>query len=106
MPRQFEVVKISYGGSFVKNKKFVGKIISASSPSSAAAKAFNLSCKANKNSKKCQSTIVLKEDSSSKDSSSKDFKYKVARIVKPTTIKIGDKEVVFKFQTTISSIKK
>jgi hypothetical protein len=99
MTREFELVKISYGGSFVKNKKFNGSVISASSPGAAAAKAFNLSCKANKNSKKCQSTVVLKE-------ASKEYKYKIVRIVKPTKVSIAGKEVLFKFQTTISSIKK
>lgn len=99
MSRQFEVVKISYGGSYTKNKKFAGTIINSSSPAGAAAKAFNLSCKANKNSKKCQSTVVLKE-------STKEYKYKVARIVKPTKVSIGGKEVTFKFQTSITSLKK
>lgn len=101
MSRQFEVVKISYGGSFAKNKKFVGSIVSASSPGAAASKAFNLSCKANKNSKKCQSTVVIKET----ENSVKEYKYKVARIVKPTKVSIGGKEVLFKYQTTITSVK-
>ena len=102
MSREFEVVKISYGGSFAKNKKFAGSVISASSPAAAAGKAFNLSCKANKNAKKCQSTVVIKET----DKSVKEYEYKVARIVKPTKVSIGGKEVLFKYQTTISSIKK
>jgi hypothetical protein len=101
--RNFQIVKVSFAGSTKKNSAVVGKPVSSSTPSGAAAKAFNKSCKSNKLSKKCVSTITLKDITVGNKNIGKVYKYKVARKFDPKKINIAGKVVEFKYTTTVTA---
>ena len=105
MVRKFQVVKISFAGSSKKNTKIVGATATGATPSAVAAKVFNASCKANKNTKKCQSTIIIQDVTPNARTNGKNYKYKVVRKFEPKTIDIAGKKVEFKYSTTLSAIK-
>lgn len=104
--RTFKVTKVSFGGSSKKHSTIAGKTVVASTPASAAAKAFNSSCSANKITKKCNSTISLEDITEQGTNAGKKYAYKITRVFSPKTVKIGGKEVVFKYETIVTSIKK
>lgn len=105
-PRNFEIVKVSFAGSAKKNSKIVGKQVLASTPSGAAAKAFNASCKSNKVSKKCNSTITVKDITENNKNNGNKYTYKISRTYDPKIVKIAGKKVEFKYQTTVTAVKK
>jgi hypothetical protein len=98
MPRIFEIVKIKFGGSSIKNKTIKGDTVNSSSPMTAAGKAMNIACKNNKVKKSCSSTIVLKDTASGKE-----YSYKVKRKLINKTVMIAGKPVLFKYDNEIKA---
>ena len=71
----------------------------SNTPLSAALKAFNNSCKQNKKEIDCKFIIAVREMGGEKD-----YVYRVERIYDPKIIKIGGKEVEFKYRTKSMSL--
>lgn len=99
--REFKIVKISYAGSSKKSEIAKGKVVKGTTPSSAAVKAFNDSCKANKKKSKCTSTMTIEDLATTKL-----YTYKLTRKHDPKTVELGGSPVVFKYTTTVKAVKK
>ncbi len=96
--REFSVAAVEVIKGLKRHSKFMKvdseSIFHAKTPAAAASKAFTKFCKLNK--KKldtCEVSLSIKE--SGKD---KTHAYKMSRILDPTTVTIGGKEVTYKYR--------
>lgn len=98
--RSFTVSTVYRGGNEITS--VIGGRYLSDTPSSAARKAFSMAIRSIKPDGRISLEIHLKETTQVSDK--KVYKYKVSKKNKNTNIKVGDKEIMYKYTTTVKSL--
>jgi hypothetical protein len=98
--RSFTVESVYRGGEKLRSE--VGGRYNSISPSNAAKKAFSMAIRSINPAGRVSLEIHLKETTQGSDK--KTYKYKVTKKNNKKTIQVGDREIVYKYETIVKSL--